>query len=182
MSIEGVRSSSPLQIRSKFSLKKTIFKVWKRPRGFFLNIMAIRSKFRILYKNRSWAKFVNLSGAQKSIPPAYVAWWNPFLDSFNVYKFGLWIKPWKLATWGRIQRKTRCMGLYAGAEHNPHLMSTPTHLSWATLCQSLLYPLVRDFGFGICHNTTHIQKSDVAGYNFYNIGICIVVNKVPRCE
>ncbi len=28
--------------------------------------------------------------------------------------------------------------------------STPTHLPWAILCQSQLYPPVRDFGFGLC--------------------------------
>jgi hypothetical protein len=27
--------------------------------------------------------------------------------------------------------------------------STPTHLPWATLCQSQLYPPVRDFEFGL---------------------------------
>ncbi len=34
--------------------------------------------------------------------------------------------------------------LYAAPE------STPTHLPWETLCQSRLYPPVRDFGFGLC--------------------------------
>ncbi len=28
--------------------------------------------------------------------------------------------------------------------------ATPTHLPWATLCQSRLYPPVRDLGFGLC--------------------------------
>ncbi len=68
---------------------------------------------------------------------------------------------------GRIQRKTWCMGPNGGVDYNLTLCevmstpeSTPTHLpwDWATLCQSRplnlcqsrLYPPVRDFGFGLC--------------------------------
>ncbi len=59
------------------------------------------------------ARILDVQGAQESIPPAYVAWqagtttlqyllytsppcyigWrNRFLGSWNVYKFGLWVK------------------------------------------------------------------------------------------
>jgi hypothetical protein len=42
---------------------------------------------------------------------------------------------------------------YAGVDYNLTLMSspesTPTHLPRATLCQSRLYPQVKDFGFSL---------------------------------
>jgi hypothetical protein len=39
-----------------------------------------------------------------------------------------------------IQRKTWCMGPYAGVEYNNLTLSTPTHVKWTTLCQSRIYP------------------------------------------
>ncbi len=62
---------------------------------------------------------------------------------------------------GRIQRKTSCVGPYDGADYEPHLTSTPESSSNTftmgnpmpestfTLCQSRLYPPIRDFGFGL---------------------------------
>jgi hypothetical protein len=29
--------------------------------------------------------------AHESILPGYIGWWNRFLGSLNVYKFGLWL-------------------------------------------------------------------------------------------
>jgi hypothetical protein len=61
------------------------------------------------------------------------------------------------------------------------LMSTPTHLPWATLCQSRprpyarvrLYPTVRDLGFGLCTKifSFKISRVQYTGfyYNQYNI-------------
>jgi hypothetical protein len=47
--------------------------------------------------------------------------------------------------------------------------STPTHLPWATLCQSRLYPPVRDFGFGLRTQTyvcTYSKAQRVLNYIF----------------
>jgi hypothetical protein len=45
------------------------------------------------------------------------------------------------------------MGHYAEVDYSlalcPLQSRLPTHLPWATLCQSRLYPPVRDFGFGL---------------------------------
>ncbi len=50
-------------------------------------------------------------------------------------------------SWGQIQRKTWWMGSYAGVDYNLTLMSTsestPTHLPWATVCQSRHWPYAR---------------------------------------
>jgi hypothetical protein len=46
---------------------------------------------------------------------------------------------------GRIQRKTLCVGLYAGDDLT--LCPLQSRLQHTTLCQSRLYPPVRDFGF-----------------------------------
>jgi hypothetical protein len=64
--------------------------------------------------------------------------------------------------WGRIQRKTWCVGPYAGVDYNLTLStptSTPTHLPNATQCQTRLYPPVRGFGFGLwtVHSIGHIS-------------------------
>ncbi len=69
---------------------------------------------------------------------------------------------------GRIQRKTWCLGLYAGDDYNLALCPFHSRLqhiyhgqpyakvdlnpmpeSTLTLCQSRLFPPVRDFGFGL---------------------------------
>ncbi len=43
------------------------------------------------------------------------------------------------------KRNMGCLGPYAEAEYNLNLhKSTPTHLPWAALCQSRLYPPVMD--------------------------------------
>jgi hypothetical protein len=63
--------------------------------------------------------------------------------------------------WSRIQRKTWCLGPYAGADYNLNLcplqswiqhftMGDPMSESTIILRQSRLYPLDRDLGFGLC--------------------------------
>ncbi len=62
---------------------------------------------------------------------------------------------------GRIQKKTLCMGPYAGVDYNltyvhsrvdsnTFTKGNPMPELTLTLCQSRLYPPVRDFGFGLC--------------------------------
>jgi hypothetical protein len=38
-------------------------------------------------ENKAESDFINVKGAQESIPPAHVAWRNRFLGSLSVYKF-----------------------------------------------------------------------------------------------
>ncbi len=54
---------------------------------------------------------------------------------------------------GRIQRKTRCVGLYAGDDYNLTLSPLQSRLQHTTLCQSRLYPHVRDLGFNAYYYT-----------------------------
>ncbi len=42
--------------------------------------------------------------------------------------------------------------------------STPTHLPWAILCQSRLYPTVKDLGFGLWRARTRIRPKIVFDY------------------
>ncbi len=73
--------------------------------------------------------------------------------------------PYKIrfvCNWGRIQRKTWWMEPYAGVDYNLALCPLQSRLqniyreqpslseSTLTLCQSRLYPPVRDFGFCLC--------------------------------
>ncbi len=72
---------------------------------------------------------------------------------------------YKVTYWGRIQRKTWCMGPYAGVDYNLKLFPLQSRFqhnnygqrympeATLTLCQSRLYPPVRDFKFGLCIST-----------------------------
>ncbi len=54
--------------------------------------------------------------------------------------------------WGRIQRKTCCLGPFARADYNLTLcplQSRLQHIFTLTLCQSRHYPPVRVLGFGL---------------------------------
>ncbi len=75
----------------------------------------------------------------------------------------------QIKTRGRIQRKTWCMGPYAVVDYNvtlcplqsqlQHMYSTMGNSipeSTLTLCQSQLYPSVRDLGFGLWKNNKNI--------------------------
>ncbi len=88
--------------------------------------------------------------------------------------------------WGQIQRKLCCMWFYAGVVYNltlctlqsrlQHMYSyhgNPKPQSTLTLCQSRLYPPVRDFGFGLCYRPwvvieiflNRMRKDDARGWS-----------------
>jgi hypothetical protein len=60
------------------------------------------------------------------------------------------------------------MGPYAGVDNN----LTPTHLPWATLCQSRLLPLDKDLIFGLSSNNFLGRVLALQGYVTY-----VVVNR-----
>jgi hypothetical protein len=77
---------------------------------------------------------------------------------------------------GRIQRKTWCVGPYAGVEYNLTYVHSrvvsitftmdnlyPMPDSTLTLCQSRLYPPIRDFAFSLRGHTYAVFLDDVPG-------------------
>ncbi len=95
----------------------------------------------------------------------------------------------KLPYRGRIQRKTKtwCMGPYDRVDYNLTLCPPQSRLqhiyhgvpsSTLTLCQSRLYPPVRDFGFGLCMyigiETTRVDMK-ISSFHFAATGTYILV-------
>ncbi len=73
----------------------------------------------------------------------------------------------------RIQRKTWCMGPFAGVDYNLTLCPLQHmyhgHGHWATLCRSRLYPPVRDLGFRLRDNQI---DSKVMSYLYFGV-LCL---------
>ncbi len=99
--------------------------------------------------------------------------------------------------WGRIQRKTWCIGPYAGVDYksspyahsrfdsNTFTMGNPmpestlqpyARVDFTTLCKSRLYTRIRDFGFGLWFVSTWCNS--LGHYIWYTIEAIILYSVV----